>query len=48
MVAIMSPMMFDHGGLNKNPIIQPMQITGTILLGASVAVLNYQFKQLLA
>ena len=34
--AIMSPMMFDHGGLNKNPIIQPMQITGTALLGASV------------
>lgn len=27
--AIMPPMMFDHGGLNKNPIIQPMQITGT-------------------
>ena len=40
--------MFDSGGLSKNPIIQPMQITVTAILGASSAVLNYQFKQLLA
>ena len=32
----MSPIMFDSGGLSKNPIIQPMQVTGTALLGASV------------
>ncbi|AEB27533.1 hypothetical membrane protein [Francisella cf. novicida Fx1] len=31
--AIMSPMMFDSGGLSKNPIIQPIQITGAALLG---------------
>ncbi|OEZ33719.1 hypothetical protein AS144_00505 [Francisella endosymbiont of Amblyomma maculatum] len=34
--AIMLPMMFDRGGLNKNPIIQPIQITGIALLDASV------------
>ncbi|AIT09140.1 membrane protein [Candidatus Francisella endociliophora] len=34
--AMMSPMMFDSGGLNDNAIIQPIQITGAVILGSVV------------
>ncbi|WP_245323092.1 hypothetical protein [Francisella sp. LA112445] len=32
--AMMSPMMFDSGGLSKNSFIQPFQIGGAVILGA--------------
>lgn len=34
--AMMSPMMFDSGGLSDNAIIQPVQITGAVILGAVI------------
>ncbi|WP_231865136.1 hypothetical protein [Francisella hispaniensis] len=32
--AMMSPMMFDSGGLSKNSFIQPFQIGGAVISGA--------------
>ncbi|AEB28390.1 hypothetical protein FN3523_0533 [Francisella hispaniensis] len=32
--AMMSPMMFDSGGLSKNSFMQPFQIGGAVILGA--------------
>lgn len=34
--AMMSPMIFDSGGLSKNSFIQPFQIGGVVILGAIV------------
>lgn len=34
--AMMSPMMFDNGGLSDNAIIQPVQITGAVILGSVI------------
>ncbi|WP_191092506.1 hypothetical protein [Francisella sp. SYW-9] len=34
--AMMSPMMFDSGGLSDNQFIQPLQIGGAVILGAVI------------